>query len=372
MSPELSSPLPDGVPVGASPSAPAGARRTLSFRPGAYLLGRALRRRTLPEIANVATESWQIAPACGMEIRPGKALPGQLERIEGTEFAPLAEVVSFLRGGFESLQRATMGYAVRNAVLHDGVLHAAGGVRHLRRRSGFAPAVRAHCEDARAALYESWLGNRWFGNWLSDDCLTYRLAEAVGAPFTTDRPTGHKSGYERRLDMLPTRRAGPVLFRELIVFDDASHNEGQRARAEDMRRRLAGDPADRHPGVFLLRGRTGDARVLVNERQLAEHLAHRRGFRVLDPSGASVDEIVQACGAAKVVAGVEGSHLVHGLVAMPPDACAFVIQPPTRAVSALKLLTDRQGQDYAFVVGKGDTGGFSADPAEVERTLDLV
>ena len=346
------------------------AARAFSLRPAAALASRLL-GQARPDIAKAAAERWQIAPGTSSHIRPAKALPGQLERITGAEFGSIGEVVRHFKGDFEARQGPTLGYRLRNALLHDGVLYAGGALRHLRRRTTFSPAALVPREEARMALFESWLGNRWFGNWLSDDCLTYRLAESAGIPYETRRQDGHMPEYERALDMLPARGTSGF-FRELILFDDGAHNEHKRQRAEAMRRRLIRGPIERHPGVFLLRGRSGDARVLLNERRIAEHLAARRGFQVLDPSHAPLDEIARACGGAKVVAGVEGSHLVHGLVTMPPDGCALVIQPPLRAVSALKLLTDRQGQGYALVVGEGTNHAFTANIDEIERTLDLV
>lgn len=363
MNPGLTRSL-DAEPVRAAP------RRAFSLRPTATMAARLL-RGSPPDIAAAAVEQWQIAPGTTLEVRPAKVLPGQLERIVRAEFASLGEVVQHFRGGFGSRQSATLGYRLKNVLLHDGVLYAAGAARHLRQRSRYRPLALAPREEAGMALYESWLGNRWFGNWLSDDCLTYRLAETAGIPFTTHWPVGHLPQYERALDMLPARGTS-ALFRDLVVFDDSAHNDHKRQRAEAMRRRLVRAPGERHPGTFLLRGTSGDARVLAGERRIAEHLAVKRGFQVLDPSHADLTEIVRACGGARVVAGVEGSHLVHGLVAMPPDACAFVIQPPRRAVSALKLLTDRQGQDYALVVGEGTNDAFTADIDEIERTLDLV
>lgn len=327
--------------------------------------------RSRPDVNAAAVEKWQVSPESRSLVRSAKVLPGQLERIAGAEFGTIEDVVRQFRGDFEGRQEATLGYRLKDVLLHDGVLYGTGAERHLRRRSRYFPAAIAPREETRMALFESWLGNRWFGNWLSDDCLTYRLAEQAGLPFTSRPSSGHMAGYESALDIRPAR-GGSAFFRELILFDDAPHNLGKRSRAEAMRRRLVRDPGGRHPGVFLLRGRTGDPRVLLNERRIAEHLAEHRGFRVLDPSRASVEEITRACGGARIVAGVEGSHLVHGLVAMPPDGCAFVIQPPLRAVSALKLLTDRQGQDYALVVGEGTNDAFTANIDEIERTLDLV
>ena len=343
--------------------------RRLSFRPGASVLRRLLGTRS-PEIAAAVSEQWQIAPGSRIEVRAAKALPGQIDRIRGAEFATVEQVLRDFRGGFEAEQLPTTGYAVKDVLLHDGVLYAKDGIRHLRRRSRFLPATMSRDERDSGAVYESWLGNRWFGNWLSDDCLTYRLAERYAQPVTTDLPTGHKAQYEQQLAMRPDRAAS-VWFGTLLVFDDVPHNEGKRERALDMRRRLVGSEPSRHPGVFLLRNSSGDKRVLLNEREIAERLAARRGFRVIDPSTASMDEIMRVCGGARIVAGVEGSHLVHGLVAMPPGAGAFVIQPPMRAVAALKLLTDRQEQDYGLVVGEGTNNAFTASIDDVERTLDL-
>jgi len=344
-------------------------RRALSFRPAAATIRRMLGQRS--DVLSAACDRWQIAPGSTTEVRRSRCLPGQFERIEGAEFGTVEAVVSTLEGGFGAAQSATMAYRLRDVLLYDGVLYAGEATRHLRGRSRHLPAAFSVNEYAGAALYESWLGNRWFGNWLSDDCLTYRLAEEIGRPFTTGQPTGHKQAYETRLAMQPHRGAS-AWFDDLVLFDDLAQNDCKRARANDMRHRLLGGAVGRHAGVYLLRGQSGDRRVLLNERAIAEHLAVRRGFQVLDPSTTSIEDIARACGGAQVVAGVEGSHLVHGLMMMPPGACAFVIQPPRRAVCALKLLTDAHEQDFAFVVGKGKNDGFIADADEIERTLDLV
>lgn len=341
-----------------------------SIRPAINGLSRVLGRKSDDVLAR-AVERWEIAPASTVHVTPAAMLPGQIERIRGSEFSTVSEVVRDFRGGFDSGHMPTMGYAFRKALLIDGVLYAGSAARHLRPHAGRRPLGLTRREGGRVAFYESWVGNRWFGNWLSDDCLTYRLAEREGMPVTTLAASGHQTAYERRLEMA-TRRLSTGMFDELVLFDDRSHNAGKRDRATDMRRQLVGPEPSRHSGVFLLRGTTGERRVLGNERQIAEHLAVRRGFRILDPSRATVEEIVDACAGAAVVAGVEGSHLVHGLVMMPPDARAFVIQPPSRAVAALKLLTDRQGQGYSLVVGTGGDDVFNADIDEIERTLDLA
>jgi hypothetical protein len=333
-------------------------------------LHRLLRRRPR-DILSAAVEQWQIAPGNSVEVRPAKRLTGQLCRIRGAEFGTVAQVVKDFVGGHDAMQPPTMGYRLKDVLLIDGVLYAGDAVRHLKRRSNRLPVRFVPQDIESAASYESWLGNRWFGNWLSDDCLTYALAKQSGQPFTSHPATGHMAAYEQALDMRPSRQTA-ARFGELILFDDQSHNDDKRQRADRLRQRLTGGRSERHPGIFLLRRRSGALRMLANEREIAERLAARRGFTILDPSTASLEEIVRLCSGAAVVAGVEGSHLVHGLAVMPPDARAFVIQPPDRTVSALKRLTDRQGQDYSLLVGVGTHEAFSVNGDEVERTLDLA
>lgn len=344
-----------------------------SIRPGWNAL-RKWAGRPAPDILKAASDQWLIGEGTPVEVRRARFLPGQLERITGAQFGSVQEVIRDFIGGFASPQRPTMGFRVRDVALVDGVLYAGSAVRHLRPRTRrLAPQLQANAIP-RPALFETWPGNRWFGNWLADDCIAYPLAQTFGRPVTTQpASSGHAQEYERMLGMAPARLAD-TWFDELILFDDSTHNENKRQRASDLRSRLVGEEPSRHPGVFLLRGGSGDRRELINEPEIAAHLAARRGFRVIDPLTASLAQIIDACAGAEVIAGVEGSQLVHGLMLMPEGATALVIQPPHRAVSVLKLTTDRQRCDFAFVVAQPaeEPSTFTADVDELERTLDLA
>lgn len=344
----------------------------LSLRP-LVGYGRRLTGIPQPDLAEGARDSWQVAPGGTRHVPPAIHLPGQLDRIRGTEFAPPDVVMKALRGGYDSRDLPTTAFRVRNVDLVDGVLYARGRQRHLRARRTRSLVYRIPREAISATMYESWLGNRWFGNWLSDDCLTHLLAEPGATTVTTLlKPTGHMPRYESLLGMTPLRKE-TVHFQELILFDDMPNNAGKSQRAAEMRRRLLVDQrCTPLPGVFILRGKSGDARVMENERQIAERMAQTYGFHLLDPLAASVDEIARLCGEAAVIAGVEGSHLVHGLAVMPPGATLLVFQPPDRTVAALKTLTDRQGQRYALLVGDGSTAGFTINWDDVRCTLDLL
>jgi hypothetical protein len=338
----------------------------------------------LPELEAEAIDRWVIAPAERRYIAPARFLPGQLDLIRPTEFASVpdverselpsvADVVRNFQGDYETIEGATLGFRLRDVNLVDGVLYASRAVQHLRRRRRRWPAYMVPTEVRTGVIYESWTGNRWFGDWLKDDCLTYRLAERFGQPVTTvTTPNGHVPDYEALLHMRP-HRINHTHFEELILFHDRSHNGNKEARGDELRQKLvAGVPSTQHPGVFLLRGSSGMQRILINELAIAERLASERGFRVLDASTSSVADIVDVCAGARVVAGVEGGHLVHGLMAMPPNAVLFAIQPPTRVVSVLKATTDRQGQVYSFAVATGDHCRFSISWDVVDRTLDLA
>ena len=83
--------------------------------------------------------------------------------------------------------------------------------------------------------------------------------------------------------------------------------------------------------------------------------------------GFTVKEIKDMAAAA----GVEGSGLIHGILTLEEGGGLLVLQPPTRFSAIYKDLTDRDRQQFGFVVGHPRGGDFWVDPDEVERTLDL-
>lgn len=325
------------------------------------------------ELTELAVETWDISPAETREVPPVICLPGQAERITRTEFAPREAVLQSLAGDPAERIAPTRAFRLRDVDFVDGVLYAGRTELHLRRRKRSRLGHRRPRDSMSGAMYETWVGNRWFGNWLLDDCLTYRLAEEAGQPVTsTPERGGHVPRYESLLSMAP-QRVEDMHFDELIIFDDHANNSGRMARAQDMRQRLlAGHAPKPCPGVFLYRGASGDARILENEDEIAEKLESQYGFRVMFAEDHSVDELVEACGATAVIAGVEGSQLNHGMAVMPPGGTLLTLQPPDRATTAMKLLTDRWQQRFAMLVGLGTANGFRIAFDEVQRTLEMI
>jgi hypothetical protein len=326
-----------------------------------------------PALTDFASDKWEIYPSETVWQPPAIFLPDQLDRIRTTEFADLAATLKACRGNYDIKLQPTMGYRLRDVDLVDGVLYHRNAEMHLRPRKWRGPLMPARRETLSGAIYESWNGNRWFGMWLMDDCLTYQLAADAGVPVATRQPQpGNISQFESMLGMTP-RRLDDAHFEELFLFDDLAPNRHKASRGVAMRQQLIGDLSpEPNPGVFLLRGAAGARRVLRNEMEIANRLERDRGFRIIDPLAATVDEIVAACAGARVVAGVEGSQLTNGVAVMPPGSTLLIIQPPDRMAVPLKIFTDRQSLRFAFVVASGSGGDYEADFDEIARTLDLL
>lgn len=113
-------------------------------------------------------------------------------------------------------------------------------------------------------------------------------------------------------------------------------------------------------------------RTLTNELALAEHLRDTRGFRILDPMSNDVETIRTTCAGAQTIIGVEGSHLIHGLMTLKEGGALISLMPPNRFYALNKHITDRDHQHFGFVVGTPDADGFHINIDEVERTLDLL
>lgn len=334
-----------------------------------------LARLPQPDFFEGAEESWEVHPAQTLQYRPSLALPGQVERIRASVFAPLPDTIEALTREGLTHEGPTRAWRFQGVDLIDGVLYHKGGEHHLRQKRRPLSLARRPRLELSATLYESWTTNRWFGSWLMDACVTYDLAATFGQPVTTmpaARSGSHQARYEELAGMSPRVLEGDAHFSDLTLFDDLANNGGKAARAVALREKLlAGRSPRAVPGVFLLRGHAGDQRLLVNEQDLAESLARERGFLVIDPLEATVDELIEACGAARAIVGVEGSHLVHGITVAPEGAAILPIQPPERVAATLKQQSDRLGQRFGLIVAEGSDSEFHLDRDELFATLDL-
>lgn len=340
--------------------------------PVSYLARRVLRlpRTTLSRIAR---REWVLVPALQTTRPPAIFLDGQLERVAGVQGETTMDVELARVLGGEVWHVATMAYELQDAAFVDGSVYAGG--ERLRLLDGvfrMATLRRPEQEIDQAALACTYVGNRYFGHWIADDCTLHLLAREHGRPVGVARaPYGQEEAY-RRIWGMETRSIASALVRSLVVFEDYAQNDGKRQRYEWLRARVQQPgPGARGHGAYLRRGTAGSQRLLANEAEIEERLL-RRGFVSLDPAALTVDEVVKACSGVSCVVSVEGSHLAHGLMNVAPGGALIVLQPPARFNNVYKDRADCAGLRYGFVVGTPDGAGFRIDADEVERTLDLV
>lgn len=342
-----------------------------SLLPVKKIIQRKVFRKDPISLESIADKVWEISPGKTSITPPAYFLPNQLARV--TSWLESEDPRIQMVGGIKVIHKPTQGFLIKNAFLIDNVLYKDNACNYLHPRSKHLPLqLHVETEIDRGAVFCSETGNKYFAHWLMDDCVKYSLASAVGIPITTNQPVGrHVLAYEDWLGMEPTR-FNSAFFKEVVIFADRGQNQHKHARFRAMGERLLSHvKVQPHPGVFILRGSDGNKRNLINELELAEYLQARRGFRILDITKADVATIVATCAGARVVIGVEGSQLIHGILALPIGGAILTLQPPNRFVDSYKLLADRDHQHFGFVIGIAEGDGFRINPEEVERTLDL-
>ncbi|WP_372752965.1 glycosyltransferase family 61 protein [Mariniflexile sp.] len=326
---------------------------------------------------SLSIKSWDIAPGTSSMVSQAYYLEGQLDRVTAT--AVTGDPNLLMLGGNERYHPPTRAYLLKDLWmingniykgLHQLLLHPR---YQLPKKLDYIPPIKIATEIDHAAIYNSYDGYKAFGIWLSDDCTMYPLAAAEGTPVTSDIfASPHMRDYRRLLHMTPFKTNAAYLKNAVFFDDDWGNNTSKHERFMAIRHRLLSQfPASKHPGVFIIRGNSGNSRVMLNEEAMAEQLRESYGFKIVDINKHSVSEILGACAGAQVLVGVEGSHLMHGLMVLEPGTALLTLQPPNRFCGVLKMTTDMEHIHYGFVVGIPKEEGFFVNLEEVKRTLAL-
>jgi hypothetical protein len=225
-----------------------------------------------------------------------------------------------------------------------------------------------------AAVSSTFMGSIYFGHWLRDDATLNVAVQSMAPTIHVARKAySHEVGY-RELLSLSERHVARGRFGDLILLDDWGQNEYKRQRYQELRARVRQQiPTRGHERVYLKRGRTSGqrGRDLLNADAIESTLV-QQGFVVADPDKMSAREIATLSMEAKLIVGVEGSHLAHTIYPIAHAGTILVLQPPYRFNNVYKDVADAMGLNYAFVVGDADNVGFTIDPDRVKRTLDLL
>ncbi|MGQ7946384.1 glycosyltransferase 61 family protein [Flavobacterium sp. WC2509] len=327
---------------------------------------------------SLSVKSWEIAPGNTTIVSKAYFLKGQLDRVTGTAYTD--DPYTMMHGGYEKKHEPTRAYQFQNIWmlngtiykdLHQFLFHPRS---QLTTRMHFFPPIVVDTEITNASIYNSYDGNAFFGLWLTDDCTMYPLAASEGVPVTSNIFTSpHMLDYESMLGMNPIRTNAAFMKNAILFDEDWGNNKSKHERFSINRNKLLSIfPGTSHPGVFILRRDSGKTRIMLNEIEIAEQLRDKYGFRIVDVTKHSVAEIISACVGAQVLVGIEGSHLMHGLMVLEPGTSVLTLQPPNRFCGVIKITTDMENINYGFVVGIPKEDSFYIDMEEVERTIELL
>lgn len=345
----------------------------LTIAPVRYAVRRALGgRRTLREMA---ARSWVIEPASTQVVPRAIYLESSLTRVTmPAPFSTLEIQYAMIAGGTMNHLPLTA-LQVKDAALVGGSIYVRGHKMALAPDSGFQ--LRDLMNGSRlsiGALGCTYFGNIFFGHFWTDDVPLMQLGQEMAPPvLRTSRPL---SGHQRDLLALlglGAQLASSVAVNELLVFEDAAQTKSKERRYRAIRAAFAARFARHNPprGVFLFRGSAGTARLLDNEAEVAAALAPH-GFVAVHPERMTLEEIARATWGARMVVGVEGSQLLHGLYNLAEGGSVLALIPPMRFGNIIKNYTDCLQMKYGFVVGQPSPAGFNVDIDEVLRVIDLL
>jgi hypothetical protein len=315
-----------------------------------------------------------------VKIQPAIFLPGQIDRITGTNPATTIDWEIFTATSETWTPAPTIAHHIRDAILFDGSIYRGRFKSFIAARSFFvSPAPSSEPVHLKTVgLASSHLGSRFLGHWLIDDCIQYRLAEEYGQPLCLRGPVyaDHQKIYQTYLDQdwSPIDRAW---IDHLVVYQDFHWGTAQdslrRAQIRILRDRARAHlPSDSGRSlVYLRRGASGARRVVQNEEEILDVLK-THGFIVADIESDSLEHLLGTLASAKIVVSVEGSHATHCAYSVPENSGLIVLQPPDRFLSFHRGWSESAGVRFGFVVGALADGGYCFSSAEILRTVDLM
>jgi hypothetical protein len=311
---------------------------------------------------------------------PAVFLHGQPDRITGTDPGSTVELEVSIATSEILRPAPTIAHYIKDAILVDGSIYQGRFKSFIASRSLYKlpPANPEPCRFKTVGLASSHFGSRYFGHWLIDDCIQYRLAEQHGHPLCLRGPIfpKHRKTYQSYLgqNWTPIDRA---LIEDLIVYQDFHWGTPQdsvrgaqiNAMRERARARLPSGGA--RSLVYLRRGATGTRRPVQNEQELLGALT-RHGFTSLDIDPNNLEQALTVLANAKIVVSVEGSQATHCAYSIPENSGLILLEPPDRFLSFHRGWTASAGVRFGFVVGSSDEKGYSFSPSEVLQTVELM
>lgn len=321
----------------------------------------------------MSTRQTVLAPAGSRMEPPAIWLDGDLDRITGfMEDTTQEREMRRIHGGLAE-HGATVAHEIPNAEILNGAVYR-GPIEYPVCRVGEKKLIGPSIAEtlSEASLTCTMYGSVYFGHWMTDDISRYLVLADLAPPIMVDRKRwGHEAAYSEIFNVHP-RTITRVKCKRLIMLGDAGQNSHKRARYEWMRARLRAQGSVRQGhSVWIRRGQTGAKRQLVNVEEIERWLV-AQGFVIVDPEALTPTEIAREIQGARLVFGIEGSHMAHGLFTLAEGGTMCMLQPPDRFNNAYKDYTDCLGLRYGFVTGDPVPDGFRLDLDRLKMFLDKV
>lgn len=315
-----------------------------------------------------------IAPERFAPVIPPVMLPGQLDRIIGTDEHSTLDFhrISVLER--ESEHAPLLRWTIRHALVgRDGFVNSRTSEHYgdgIGRAALRAPLRRVdelrYCHD-----YVTW---RYFGHWLMDAIPKALIDEDRGELWMPHRPEWmHADDFVAALGLRPLQDE-LVYADRLYVYQDFAQSPHKSARYAKMQSRLhaAFGSVPGTDRVYLMRGATGVARPVANEDALVNRLS-ALGWKICDVAKMPASDLHRAMHAAKVVVSIEGSHINHAHMALDPGSVLVFLTPADRFSTNQLGRCRANGVVPGIVVLTGNArSGYHADPDEILRTVDLA
>jgi hypothetical protein len=323
-----------------------------------------------------ASESTVLCKAENQYVRPAIFLPGELGRITGVhDFSAGLEDELNLATRNQVAHTATIAWRLQNVYLVKGQLCNYHSYKRLTFGDLSVRPVRVDQINETVAFCSSNAGNDYFAHFLLDDATTAILGQQFGRVMFGGslRPrTSQMLDYMNHF-RAPFREVSQVRFRDVWIFTDHPQNSHRRTRMLQLQSLLCAKFRGlQHPApAYIRRGHSGTQRILENETQI-ESLLESRGFRIIDPETMTTDEICAQLSNSPLVIGVEGSHLVHGLINLRPGGGLLCIQPESRFNAVYRSFCHSLNLDWGFTVAEGAANHFRLPIERLNRAIDQM
>jgi capsular polysaccharide biosynthesis protein len=314
-----------------------------------------------------------LCPAEMADAPPAICLEGDIENVIAFQQDTNREQEMTRLHGGKRLHEATIAYTLADVDFLPSGLYK-GRMRYMVRPVRdpiFRLPPRELLQDA--ALCCTLYGSIYFGHWMTDDLTLQLAAEPFGLPVIAARNSyGHEEGYRELFQLHNHKQITHAHCSRITVFMDRGQNSYKRQRYATLRSRLRKNAATcGNKRVFIRRGGSGEKREILNADALEQYLLSQ-GFVIVSPEALTPGQIAGFAGGARVVLGVEGSHLIHGIFAMDEGGVLCTLQPPTRFNNVVKDNTDCLGFKYAFMVCEPAEGGFTVNLDHLKDLLERL